>query len=190
MNKRLVIAAVACILAFSAACSKQDDVPSAADTAAVEQQEPAAESGTAGTASSMYDASKEVPDEEAGNASSGLREESKPGGRDAESSDRNESSPGKDPAPKKAARDQGKAEDNSGEEYSREKNREEDYGREDYSREDYSREDYSRETAEEKVVPGEEKNEPHTETPSSAEYDAGGQEDGGSENEGEVVPLD
>ena len=195
MNKRLVIAAAVCILAFSAACSKQDDVPSAADTAAVEQQEPAAESGTAGTASSMYDASKEVPDEEAGNASSGLREESKPGDRDAASSDRNESSPGKDPAPKKAARDQGKAEDNSGEEYSREKNREEDYGREDYSREDYSwednsREDYSRETAEEKVVPGEEKNEPHTETPSSAEYDAGGQEDGGSENEGEVVPLD
>ena len=165
MNKRLVIAAVACILAFSAACSKQDDVPSAADTAAVEQQEPAAESGTAGTASSMYDASKDRPDEEAGNASSGLREESKPGGRYAESSDRKESSPGKDPAPKKAARDQGKAEDNS-------------------------REDYSRETAEEKVVPREEKNEPHSETPSSAEYDAGGQEDGGSENEGEVVPLD
>jgi hypothetical protein len=118
----------------------------------------------------MHDTSKEASDEEAGNASSDLRKESKPGGRDAESSDRNESSPGKDPAPKKTARNQGKAEDNS--------------------REDYSREEYSRETTEEKVVPGEEKNEPHTETPSSAEYNAGGQEDGGSENEGEVVPLD
>ncbi|MEE1052342.1 MAG: hypothetical protein UIB39_09645, partial [Lachnospiraceae bacterium] len=43
---------------------------------------------------------------------------------------------------------------------------------------------------EEAVIPDEDRNDQHTQTPSSAEYDAGTQEDGGSSNEGEEVPLD
>ena len=168
MCRRLIIVIIAGTLAFTAACSKQDGAPSAGNTASPQDSGMAAEADTSGATVSNDGA----PREEADSASSGLRKE--PGRNRPAAGTEEGTSDGQDPAPDRTSKKQGNA--------SQEQKK--------ASQEQEKAEGSGDPAPEEAVIPDEDRNDQHTQTPSSAEYDAGTQEDGGSSNEGEEVPLD
>ena len=142
----------------------------------------AAEADTSGSAASTAGA----PREEADSASSGLRKEP---GRDKPAAGTEEEKPdGQDPAPDKTSRKQGDA--SREQEQTSQKPDRTSREQEKASQEQEKAEGSGDPAPEEAVIPDEDRNDQHTQTPSSAEYDAGTQEDGGSSNEGEEVPLD
>jgi hypothetical protein len=156
----------------------------------------AAEADTSGSAASTAGA----PREEAEPASSGLRKEP---GRDKPAAGTEEEKPdGQDPAPDKTSRKQGDAsreQEQTSQKPDRTSREQEKTSQKPgqapqeqkkASQEPEKAEGSGGPAPEEAVIPDEDRNEQHTQTPASAEYDAGTQEDGGSSNEGEEVPLD
>ncbi len=156
----------------------------------------AAEADTSGSAASTAGA----PREEADSASSGLRKEP---GRDKPAAGTEEEKPdGQDPAPDKTSRKQGDAsreQEQTSQKPDRTSREQEKASQKPgqapqeqkkASQEQEKAEGSGDPAPEEAVIPDEDRNDQHTQTPSSAEYDAGTQEDGGSSNEGEEVPLD
>ena len=134
-----------------------------------------AEADTSGSAASTAGA----PREEADSASSGLRKEP---GRDKPAAGTEEEKPdGQDPAPDKTSRKQEKTSQKPGQAPQEQKKA---------SQEPEKAEGSGGPAPEEAVIPDEDRNDQHTQSPSAAEYDAGSQEEGGSSNEGEEVPLD
>ena len=196
MCRRLIIVIIAGTLAFTAACSKQDGAPSAGNTVSPQDSGMAAEADTSGSAASTAGA----PREEADSASSGLRKEP---GRDKPAAGTEEEKPdGQDPAPDKTSRKQGDAsreQEQTSQKPDRTSREQEKASQKPgqapqeqkkASPEPEKAEGSGGPAPEEAVIPDEDRNDQHTQTPSSAEYDAGTQEDGGSSNEGEEVPLD